>query len=51
MLAAARAGVETVMLPRRNEKDLVEVPDEVREKLDLRLADTIGDALEAALGA
>ncbi len=51
VLAAARAGVETVILPRRNEKDLVEVPDEVREKLDLRLADTIGDALEIALGA
>ena len=51
VLAAARAGIETVILPRRNEKDLVEVPDEVREKLDLRLADTIGDALETALGA
>ena len=51
VLAAARAGVETVILPRRNEKDLVEVPDEVREKLDLRLADTINDALETALGA
>jgi ATP-dependent Lon protease len=51
VLAAARAGVETVILPRRNEKDLVEVPDEVRDQLDLQLADTIGDALSAALEA
>jgi ATP-dependent Lon protease len=49
VLAAARAGVETVILPRRNEKDLVDVPEEVREKLDLRLVDTIGDVLDVAL--
>jgi ATP-dependent Lon protease len=51
VLAAARAGVSTVILPRRNEKDLVEVPEEVREKLDIRLADSIGDVLETALEA
>ena len=49
VLAAARAGVDTVILPRRNEKDLVEVPDEVLEKLDLRLVDTIAEALDFAL--
>ncbi|MCP3986883.1 MAG: endopeptidase La [bacterium] len=49
LLAASRAGVTTVLLPRRNEKDLVEVPDEVREKLDIRLLDTIDDALEGVL--
>ena len=38
-----------VLLPRRNEKDLVEVPDEVREKLQLELVDTIEDALALAL--
>ena len=30
VLAAARAGIETVVMPRRNAKDLVEVPDDVR---------------------
>jgi len=49
VLAAARAGVDTVILPRRNEKDLVEVPPEVLEKLDIRLVDTIPEALEIAL--
>ena len=49
LMAASRAGIETVILPRRNEKDLVDVPQEVREKLDIRLADTIDDVLEAAL--
>ena len=49
VLAAARAGVQTVLLPKRNEKDLVEIPDEVREKLEIRLVDTIDEVLEAAL--
>ena len=49
VLAASRAGIGTVVLPRRNEKDLVEVPDDVRDKLELRLVDDIGDVLEAAL--
>ena len=49
VLAASRAGVETVILPRRNQKDLVEVPDDVLEKLDVRLVDTIGEVLEVAL--
>jgi ATP-dependent Lon protease len=49
VLAAARAGVDVVLLPRRNEKDLVEVPAEVREKLTLELVDTIDDVLGLAL--
>ena len=38
-----RAGVTTVILPRRNEKDLVEVPQEVLEKLDIVSIDSIDD--------
>jgi ATP-dependent Lon protease len=49
LLAATRAGVTSVILPRRNAKDLVEVPDEVREKLELRLVDSIDDVLAIAL--
>lgn len=49
ILAASRAGISTVILPRRNQKDLVEVPDDVREKLELRLVDEITDVLESAL--
>jgi ATP-dependent Lon protease len=49
LMAAARAGVRRVLLPRRNAKDLVEVPAEVREQLDVVLVDTIEEALEQAL--
>jgi ATP-dependent Lon protease len=49
VLAAARAGVQTVILPRRNEKDLVEVPDEVREKLRFVPVDTVDEVLDHAL--
>jgi ATP-dependent Lon protease len=51
ILAASRAGIETVILPRRNEKDLVDVPEEVRDELDLRLVDDIGAVLDIALEA
>ncbi len=49
VLAASRAGISTVILPRRNEKDLVEVPDDVREKLELCLVDDIAGALAGGL--
>ena len=45
MFAAARAGIETVVMPRRNAKDLVEIPEDVRDKLDIQLVDTIDEAL------
>ncbi len=51
ILAAARAGIDTVLLPRRNEKDLVDVPAEVREKVALRTIETIEEVLEATLEA
>ena len=49
VLAASRAGIETVLLPRRNEKDLVDVPDEVRKQLAIRFVETTRDVLDAAL--
>jgi ATP-dependent Lon protease len=49
VMAAARAGVTTVLLPRRNEKDLVEVPQEVLEKMEIVSIDSIDEALERAL--
>ena len=49
--AAEAAGVKTVLIPRRNEKDLVDVPEEVREELDLRLVDDINAVLDIALEA
>ena len=37
------------LLPSRNRKDLVEIPDEVREKLDIELVDTIDEVLAESL--
>ena len=49
-LAALRAGIQTVMLPRRNEKDLEDVPPEVRQKLKFVLLDRVEDAVHHAIG-
>jgi ATP-dependent Lon protease len=49
-LAALRAGIKTVMLPRRNEKDLEDVPQEAREKLEFVFLDRVEDAIRTAIG-
>ena len=49
VLAAMRAGITTVMIPKRNEKDLRDVPDEARQKLNFVLLETVDDAMKAAL--
>jgi ATP-dependent Lon protease len=48
-LAAQRAGVKTVVLPKENEPDLAELPDEAKEALSFTLADSIDQVLEVAL--
>ena len=48
VLAAQRAGVHKVVLPKENEPDLVELPPQAREQLEFVLADTIEDVLGAA---
>jgi ATP-dependent Lon protease len=49
VLAALRAGVRTVLLPARNRKDLVDVPDEARAQLEFIWLEQADDALAAAL--
>jgi ATP-dependent Lon protease len=49
-LAALRAGIKTVMLPKRNEKDLEDVPAEAREKLQFVFLERVEDAIKAAIG-
>lgn len=49
VLAAIRAGISTVLLPKKNEKDLVDVPPEVKEKMKFIFLDDFNDALEHAL--
>ena len=45
ILAARRAGIKTVLLPRHNEKDLVDIPAEVKADLTLRFVDTLDDVV------
>jgi len=49
VLGAHRAGIKTVILPKRNEKDLEDVPEAVRGQLHFVFADTIEQVLESAL--
>jgi ATP-dependent Lon protease len=49
LVAARRAGVRKVLLPRANEKDLSEVPEEVRADLEFVTVDTMDEVLEHAL--
>ncbi len=51
VLAARRAGVTTVILPQRNEKDLEDVPPKVREEMQFRFVEAIDEVLEHALEA
>jgi len=49
VLAARRAGVTTVILPKRNEQDLEDVPANVRAELQFRFVETVDEALDLAL--
>jgi ATP-dependent Lon protease len=48
-LAAGRAGITTVIIPRHNEKDLDEIPQELRKGITFVPVDTIDDVLPVAL--
>jgi ATP-dependent Lon protease len=50
VLAAHRAGLTEVILPARNEQDIEDVPDTVRNSMTIHLASDIGQVLEHALG-
>jgi ATP-dependent Lon protease len=49
ILAAHLAGARIVILPRKNEKDLRDIPDEIRKQIKLILVDSMDQVLEAAL--
>jgi ATP-dependent Lon protease len=49
VLAAHRAGLKEVILPQRNEGDLEDVPEQVREEITFHIAETIDDVLSWAL--
>jgi ATP-dependent Lon protease len=49
-LAAKRAGIKQVIVPKRNEKDLLDIPQEVRDTLKFHFVSTVDEAMEIALG-
>ena len=49
VLAAHRSGLKTVILPKRNEADLDDLPIEVMQDIQFIFADTVEDVLDAAL--
>jgi ATP-dependent Lon protease len=51
VLAAHRNGLRTVILPKRNEQDLDDVPDEIKKTMKFIFAETVDEVLDAALEA
>ncbi|MBI2844370.1 MAG: endopeptidase La [Armatimonadetes bacterium] len=49
VLAAHRAGIRTVVLPKENEKDLEEIPDDVRAEMTIKLVEHTDEVLSIAL--
>ena len=49
ILAAHLSGAKTVIIPRKNEKDLRDIPDEIRKSMKLILVDSMDQVLDAAL--
>jgi ATP-dependent Lon protease len=51
VLAALRAGIKKVLLPRRNQKDIDDVPAQARARLEFVWLNTVDDAVDAAINA
>lgn len=49
LLAARRGGIKTVIIPHENERDLAEVPDKIKDNLDIKPVKWIDEVLEIAL--
>ena len=49
LLAAHRAGLKQVILPRRNEPDLDDVPESVQSEIEIHLVGTVAEVLSLAL--
>jgi ATP-dependent Lon protease len=49
VLAARRAGIKRILLPQHNQKDLVDVPEDVREQMEFIFCDRVEQVLANAL--
>jgi ATP-dependent Lon protease len=48
-LAAQRAGINRLIIPRRNEPDIDDIPEPLRRRMKFTLVDSVDEVLEAAL--
>ena len=48
VLAASRAGIKTVILPDLNSKDLIEIPKNIKEKVEIKLVSTFKEVIDIA---
>jgi len=49
VLAGMRAGIKTIILPKKNEKDLEEIPERIRNQMDFKFIQRMDEAIELAL--
>ena len=49
LLAALRGGIKTVIIPKENEKDLAEIPDNVKKEMKIIPVDNVSEVLKIAL--
>ena len=49
MLAAHRAGLKTILIPRKNEKDMIEIPKKVKRDLNFVFVEKMEEVLPVAL--
>jgi ATP-dependent Lon protease len=51
VLAARRAGIRNVILPKMNEKDLEEVPESIKSNMQFKFIERVDEAIDACMGA
>ena len=49
LLAAHRAGIKTIILPKENEKDLSEIPQNIQDQFSINFVETMDEVLKVAL--
>jgi ATP-dependent Lon protease len=49
MLAAHRAGIKTIIMPKENEKDLTDLPEKVRNDIEFHFVDKMMDVIKIAI--
>ena len=49
VLAAARAGIQAIILPKKNEKDLEEIPERIRNQMEFKFIQRMDEAIDMAL--